>query len=148
MEQIDDGSGGQPVSRRLRRSQEQWHALIEAQPSSGLGVEEYCRQLQVTTSCFYRWRRALTVTSGATPPRVAKHRRLPALQGFAAVQVLQDQEGPGLLPPEPLRLALAGGRELILPVSMPIQRLVELLVALECGPSSLKARSSSLERGA
>ena len=70
-----------------------------------------------------------------------------ALQGFAAVQVLQDQSGPESPPREPIRLALAGGRELILPVSMPTQRLVELLVALECRPSWLKARSSGLERG-
>jgi hypothetical protein len=30
------------TSRRVRRSAQQWQALIEAQPSSSLGVADYC----------------------------------------------------------------------------------------------------------
>ena len=129
----------------MKRSPEEWHALIEAQPSSGLGVGSYCRQHQVTSSCFYRWRRLLTGTSGAMSPWAAKRRRtstsvepLPVIQGFATVQVSQGKIGPQSLPDESIRLLLAGGRELILPASMPAQRLVELLVALENKPSSLE----------
>lgn len=78
-------------------------------------------------------------------PWAAKRRRtstsvepLPVIQGFATVQVSQGKIGPQSLPDESIRLLLAGGRELILPASMPAQRLVELLVALENKPSSLE----------
>ena len=56
------------------------------------------------------------------------------MEGFAAVTLVQDKSGPGSLPGESIRLLLAGGRELILPVSMPAPRLAELLMALESGP--------------
>jgi hypothetical protein len=109
--------------------------LIEAQASSGLGVEEYCRQQHLTPSCFYRWRRFLTGKTGARSAWANQRRRsLPAIDGFAAVQVVADKSEPRSLPGEPIRLRLAGGRELILPVSMPAQRLAELLMALESRP--------------
>jgi hypothetical protein len=137
MEQADEGMAGESSPRRVRRSPEQWRALIEAQPTSGQGVEEYCSQHQVTSSCFYRWRRFLTGTTGATSPW-ANLKSLPAIKGFAAVHLKQDQSEPRSLPGDSMRLRLAGGRELILPVMMPIPRLVELLVALEGMPKPAK----------
>lgn len=120
----------------MRRSSEQWRGLIEAQPSSGQGVEEYCRQRQVTSSCFYRWRRFLTGTTGASSPWAnPKPRSLPAIAGFAAVHLKQDQGEPRSSPGDSIRLILAGGRELILPASMPTGRLVKLLVGLESKPT-------------
>lgn len=130
----------------MKRSSEQWRALIEAQPSSGQGVEEYCRQRQVTSSCFYRWRRFLTGTTGASSPWAnPKPRPLPAIAGFAAVHLKHDHGEPRSLPGDSIRLMLAGGRELILPASMPTVRLVELLVALEGQPSTPEGWSSRLK---
>jgi len=147
MEQGDDGIGGESLARRKRRSPEHWRALIEAQPSSGQGVEAYCRQRQVTSSCFYRWRRFLTGATGASSPWAnSKPRPLPAVAGFAAVHLKQDQSEPRSVPDDSIRLMLAGGRELILPASMPTPRLVELLVALE-GSSSRPNRKPTGREG-
>jgi transposase-like protein len=134
MEQGDNGSAGEASPRRSKRSPEQWRALVAAQPSSGLAVEQYCRRHELTSSCFYRWRRFLTGTTGTTSPWASsKRRRLPPVQGFAAVHVAQNPK-PRPLQDESIRLRLAGGWELILPASMPTGRLVELLVALESKP--------------
>jgi len=138
MEQIDEERAAESSPRRGQRSAEQWRLLIEAQPASAQSVDEYCRQRRLTPSAFYRWRRFLTGKTGAASAWAnPKRRRSRAIEGFAAVQVV-DKSGPGSLPGESIRLLLAGGRELILPVSMPARLLVELLVALE---------SKSRERG-
>jgi hypothetical protein len=135
MEQNDEQRAGESSPRRTRRLPEDWRLLIEAQASAGLGVEEYCRQQRLTPSCFYRWRRFLAGTGGGTSPWANQRRRsLPAIAGFAAVRVASDQSKPQSLPGESIRLRLAGGRELILPVSMPASRLVELLIGLESPP--------------
>ena len=146
MEQTDEGSAGGLSSRRVRRSPEQWRALVQAQPSSGQSVEEYCRRHQVTPSSFYRWQQFLTGNTGATSPW-AKPKRpsAPVITGFAAVHLKQDPE-PGSAPGDSIRLLLAGGRELILPASMPTARLVELLVALEGMPLRVESKPAKPER--
>jgi transposase-like protein len=128
MEQVNDG-GGPVTSRRVRRSAQQWQALVEAQPSSGLGVGDYCDRHQLSAGCFYRWRRCLSEGGGARSPWCRRQRSAPSPEGFAAVRVVQDRQ-PGV-GGEVIRLALCGGRELILPASTPVRRLVELVMALE-----------------
>ncbi|HSZ56309.1 MAG TPA: hypothetical protein VK797_11650 [Tepidisphaeraceae bacterium] len=128
MEQVNDG-GGPVTSRRVRRSAQQWQALVEAQPSSGLGVGDYCDRHQLSASCFYRWRRCLSEAGGARSPWCRRQRSAPSPEGFAAVRVVQDRQ-PGV-GGEVIRLTLCGGRELILPASTPVRRLVELVMALE-----------------
>lgn len=138
MEQVDDGVGAQglpPPAQRVRRSAEQWRAMVEAQVSSGLSVVEYCGRQQITSSSFYRWRHFLSGAGGARSPWSKRKRSAPSPEGFAAVRVVQNRQ-PGV-GGEVIRLTLCGGRELILPASTPVQRLIELLVALEaksCGP--------------
>ncbi len=139
MEPIDEAIDPQAIPQRAKRSPEQWRQLVGAQRCSGLGVEEYCRQQHLTSSCFYRWRRFLTGSTGAksawskpaqpSPPQV---------QGFATVRVAAEQSKPwpagawgSGAAGESIRILLAGGRELILPVSMPTRRLVELVLGLE-----------------
>ena len=149
MEQVSEAGGGQVVPHRVRRSARQWRALIDAQPSSGLGVEEYCDRHQLSPSCFYRWRRCLSSTGGALSPWSKSRRAAP--EGFAAVRVVQEhhksprpsEPGGG---PEVIRLALAGGRELILPASTPVKRLAELLMALEDKASRPEDESRGPER--
>jgi hypothetical protein len=67
----------------------------------------------------------------SSPTGQRKRRHAAAIDGFAAVRVVQERGEPW--PSEPMRLMLAGGRELRLPASMPARRLVELLAALERG---------------
>ena len=135
MEQIDEERAAESSPRRGQRSAEQWRLLIEAQPASAQSVDEYCKQRRLTSSAFYRWRRFLTGKTGAASAWAnPKRRRSRAIDGFAAVKLVQDENGPRSFPGESIRLLLAGGRELILPVSMPARLLVELLVALESKP--------------
>lgn len=117
MEQSDDAGTREPIGRQVTRTQERWRALIEAQSVSGLGVEAYCRQHEIISSCIYRWRRFLTGTSGAASPWASKNKkRPPPLGGFASVNVAEDRSGPqtGVPRREPIRLRLTGGRKLVL----------------------------------
>jgi len=116
--------------QRVARSVEQWRSLIEAQPGSGLGVEPYCRQHGISGSSFHRWRKLLMGATGTPSAWSKKRRRAPAVGTFATVRVVEDGGEP---PGESIRLRMAGGRELILPASMPAERLADLLVALERG---------------
>lgn len=138
MEQTDEPRAGESPPRRKQRLREEWRLLIEAQVSSGLGVGEYCRQQGITPSCFYRWRRFFAGGGVGTSPRANQRCRWSrAIEGFAAVKLVQDRSLERSLPgrgDEPIRLRLAGGRELILPVSMPARWLAELLMALESRP--------------
>ena len=96
-----------------------------------------CRQQQITPNCFYRWRRFLTPSAGGTLPGAnPTRRRLRTIDGFATVRVVEAPSQERALPGEgePIRLRLAGGRELVLPASMPARRLAELLMALEGQP--------------
>lgn len=158
MEPSGNGSVGEPVRpvgeatrHRVVHSAEQWRALIAGQEASGLGVEAYCRQHQLTSSCLYRWRRFFAGAMGAAsawgkPGRcVTSKRRSEPVEGFAAVRVVPEPicrrsvaalGAAAARTPEPsMRLLLAGGRELILPMSMPTPLLAELLAALEAKPS-------------
>ena len=134
MDQGDDGVARETIRLRVARTREQWQALIDAQAASGQGVEPYCRQHGITTSCFYRWRRFLSGASGAATPWAGHKKRRPAGPvGFAQVKV---GEGRPAVPAsaEPMRLRLAGGRELVLAASTPAARVAELLLALEALP--------------
>lgn len=134
MEQSDDGGARETTGPRVARTREQWQALIDAQAASGQGVEAYCRQHGITTSCFYRWRRFLSGVSGVASPWAGhKKRRSAGPVGFAKVRVVEDRPAPPASA-EPMRLRLAGGRELVLAASTPAARVAELLLALEARP--------------
>ena len=134
---VGDGRDGRDgLGPRVIRSPQQWRALIEAQPASGLGVEDYCRQHRLTSSCFYRWRRFLAGGSQATSPEATspwagqkKSRPAPSPTGFATVTVLPQ----AMEADEPIRLQLAHGRQLLLPASLPMDRLAALVEALDGG---------------
>ena len=44
----------------VRRTWEEWRALVERQRESGLSVSEFCCREQTTENSFYRWRRRLS----------------------------------------------------------------------------------------
>ena len=134
MEASDEGNAGETTGRRVTRTREQWQALIDGQAASGLWIEAYCRQHGITTSCFYRWRRFLSGASGAATPWAGhKKRRAAGPVGFAKVKVVEDRPAVPASA-EPMRLRLAGWRELVLAASTPAARVAELLLALEARP--------------
>ncbi len=103
---------------------EDWRRRIEAQRAGGTTVRAWCQANGVREHAFYWWRARLglspaTRDAGRTPRAKAK------VAGLARVVVAAASfvEGP--------RLRLAGGHELILPASMPVGRVAELLVAVE-----------------
>jgi len=49
--------------RRVRRSREEWRALLQRFEHSGQGREEFCRDQGLTRSSFDRWRRAFGGTA-------------------------------------------------------------------------------------
>lgn len=42
-----------------RRSEHEWRSLLSRHPSSGQGVEAFCRDEQISAASFYRWRSIL-----------------------------------------------------------------------------------------
>jgi hypothetical protein len=93
---------------------ERWRRRIEDQRVGGQSVRAWCATHEVREQSFYWWRRRLAVVSQPKAKAVT-----PA---FARV-LLQTAES--------LRLRLGNDRELILPASMPMEQVAELVRALE-----------------
>jgi transposase-like protein len=89
-----------------------WRSHLNNQRVSGQSVRAWCLANDVSEHSFYFWRRKL---AGDGPGAV----------GLARVRIMEAARSEGL------RLRLGGGRELILPASMPMAQVVELVAALE-----------------
>ena len=48
---------------KVRRTREQWQRLIDKQAQSGLSINQFCIEHQLTLSNFYLWRKKLTETT-------------------------------------------------------------------------------------
>jgi putative transposase len=46
-------------ARRARRSESQWRSLLARHQTSGLGIQAFCRNEQISEASFYRWRTML-----------------------------------------------------------------------------------------
>lgn len=84
-------------SRRIWTS-EQWQAAINGWHLSGLTIESYCRQQDITSSAFRRWHRKLKVSNEG-------------VNGFIPVHV--EPESEDTVAP-PLEVVLANGHRLFL----------------------------------
>ena len=100
-----------------------WRRHIDDQRASGQSVRDWCKVNDSREHSFYWWRARL----GLSP----KNRRCstpvkarPAPLAFAQVVVHPSAA-------ESLRLRLAGGRELILPASIPLEQVAKLVHAIE-----------------
>lgn len=75
--------------RQCRRSRrwirEQWRSHVEAQASSGLSGEAYCRLHGLRAKSFYRWRRVLASTAASGNDVASKDE--PARAVFAEFRV-------------------------------------------------------------
>lgn len=96
-----------------------------AQQAGGLSVRGWCRAHNCPEHGFYWWRANLGLSSASKRRR--RQTRKPAAVAFTRVVV----ESPAPPVAAPMRLTFAGGRELALPASMPVEQVARLLRAIE-----------------
>jgi hypothetical protein len=104
-----------------------WRRRIDDQRASGQSVRAWCEANGAQESSYYWWRSRLGLSSKKqkrpSQPVEAKSGYKPGPLAFAQVVVHPSNE--------PLRLRLAGQRELILPASMPLEQVARLVHAIE-----------------
>ena len=107
-----------------------WRERIEAQRASGQSIRAWCRDNSFYEHTFYSWRSRLGLSPG--PVRKRRSRQGGGL-GFAEVVVGRGAVGASLVArlEEPILLRFAGGRELVLPMSMPVRQIAGLVRELE-----------------
>jgi transposase-like protein len=109
-----------------------WREVVQRHAASGISVRAFCRQEQLIESAFYAWRRTIAERDGQVPsgksqpitpciPRPASADFVPAV-----VTDLPAREAS-------ITLELAGARVLRLPASISVERLAQLITALEAG---------------
>ena len=69
-------------SKRVRRSQGEWRSLLESFKTSGLGVDEFCRNQGISPTRFYRWHRLLADSE----PRPVHREMAPAFVDVGTLQ--------------------------------------------------------------
>jgi hypothetical protein len=111
----------------VNETAEAWRERITAQRASGQSIRAWCGENGQHEHQFYSWRSKL----GLSPqPGLRRQRRRMVQQGFAEVVVDRPvSQQVGLV--EPIRLVLCGGRELLLPASMPMERIAKLAALIE-----------------
>jgi hypothetical protein len=98
-----------------------WRERIAAQQDSGKSIRAWCRENNLHEHAFYWWRSRL----GLSPkPATGRRRRAGKAIQFAEVVI----DGPAA---NPMCLRLGGGRELILPATMPVTHVAALVRAIE-----------------
>ena len=108
-----------------------WRERIEAQCASGQSIRAWCRENSHHEHAFYSWRRRLGLSPG--PARKRRSRRS---GGFGFAEVVVGRGGVAASPvaaslAQPILLRFAGGRELMLPMSMPVGQIAGLIRELE-----------------
>ena len=107
-----------------------WRERVMTQQASGQRVRTWCRENGCHEHSFHWWRARLGLS-----PVACKGVDPVTPVGFARVVVKSGESGAGMNPADPIRVSLIGGREVILPLSMPVERIARLLRAIE-GASS------------
>jgi uncharacterized protein YhjY with autotransporter beta-barrel domain len=106
-----------------------WRERIVAQQHSGESIRGWCQANYCHEHSFYWWRANL----GLSPMRNARRRESGGKPvEFAKVVVQADAAVATAV--EAIRLSLIGGRELILPMSMPVEQIARLVRAIEGAP--------------
>ena len=115
-----------PVQRKHRAATLQhWQAILADFNASGLSVSEFCRQRGIVEQSLYRWRIKL-----ATCLTQVSASGISGAAAFVPVVIRPGTADP-LRGDDSLQVDLRGGRVLRLPMSMPAQRVAELVHALE-----------------
>lgn len=112
------------MAAAVNATAEVWRERIIAQQSSGQSVRAWCRTHACHEHGFYWWRARL----GLSPKSGARRqRRRPTPLAFAEAVVDRSMFA------EAMTLRLRGGRELVLPGSMPIEDVAKLVREIEDG---------------
>jgi hypothetical protein len=125
--------------RALETKAQTWRQRLADWRASGQSIAVWCGNNGCCRQTFYRWQARLSPPDAGTVPMGSG---LAPLGAFA--EVLVASPGPRSVAAEPLRLRLIGGRELILPASMPAQSLAQLIHAIE-NPPAVKGLPWALE---
>ena len=115
-----------------------WRQRIAAQRNSGQSIRDWCRQNSQPEHAFYWWRCRLGLGVTGSQRRRRRLSRPAPTPGSPLTFARVKRIPPPMAEPLRLRLALApdqsgsaGSRELLLPASMPMSQVAELLLALE-----------------
>jgi hypothetical protein len=109
---------------------ESWRQRVAAQQASGQSIRVWCREHGCHEHAFYWWRAKL----GLSPVTTRKPRRRVAgvtPVGFARIVVKAGQLRDRMNPADAIRVSLLGGREVTVPLSMPVEDIGKLLRAIE-----------------
>ena len=98
-----------------------WRERIAAQRDSGLSIRAWCTDNGYGEHLFYSWRAKL----GLRPHKVVLEPVASPVESIPFAEVVIGAAA------QPLCLKLAGGRELMLPASMPIEQVAKLLRLVE-----------------
>ena len=102
-----------------------WREQIVAQQASEQPIRAWCRDNGFHEHSFYWWRARL----GLSPVSARRRGRPRGSKPVAFSKLIV--EAPPIGSCEPIRLSLAGGRELTLPSSMPVEQIARLVRAIE-----------------
>ena len=96
---------GRGKSKRIRRNEVQWRALLSRFSTSGLSVAAFCEREAVSTASFYRWRGLTGQRDGGEGVSV------PNQSAFVDLGALNTPPSAPISFPAPLdlRLDLGGG---------------------------------------
>lgn len=103
-----------------------WREVMRRFARSKLSVRAFCQSEKLAESAFYFWRRELAQRDGKAPASQQMLNAAPTLPNFLPARVTD-----AALHQASIALELIGGRVLRLPASMPVQRIAELVLALE-----------------
>lgn len=104
-----------------------WRDVVKRFGSSGLSVRAFCRREKLQESAFYFWRRTLADRDGKTPTKRRPTSKRAANSVFLPVTIRRD----ALSPTSGLSLELPGGGVLRFSEAMPVERIAEVIRALE-----------------
>ena len=108
-----------------------WRERIAAQQAGGQSIRVWCRENGCHEHAFYWWRAKLGLSPAARRPRRRAGSVKPMHFAKIIVRPTTSGKSPAMSSAEPIRLSLIGGRELILPASMPVEQIARLLRAIE-----------------
>lgn len=124
--------------RRDGAKERAWRERVGRFASSGLSVRAFCRRESITETSFYAWRRTLAKRDAAVAPAGGRPKRPPFVPMIVRSGARRDRgripastQLSAAQPSIAITLELAGGRTLRLPETIAVERLAELVFALE-----------------
>ena len=111
-----------------RNAADIWRERIAAQSESGSSIRAWCRDGGYSEHSFYSWRAKLGLRPHEATARLGRQALAAPVDSIPFAEVMIATAS------QPMCLKLAGGRELVLPGSMPIEQVAKLLRLVEGQP--------------